>query len=71
MIGSPDLRADLSALDRGGGGKTHRNGEPRPRVGETIQIGIEGVFPINDRTGKHGGVRACLRVDLDPLLPGL
>ena len=69
MIGSPDLRADLSALDRGGGGKT--TGTVNPGAGETIQIGIEGVFPINDRTGKHGGVRACLRVDLDPLLPGL
>ncbi len=69
----PLVELDLqTALDRGGGGKT--TGTVNPGLvwaGETVQVGIEAVFPINDRTGKSAGVRAFLRVDLDKILPGL
>jgi hypothetical protein len=69
----PLVELDLqTALDRGAGGQT--TGTVNPGfvwVGEAVQIGIEGVFPINDRTGKTVGVRAFVRFDLNGILPGL
>jgi hypothetical protein len=69
----PLVELDLqTAFDRGGRGAT--TGTVNPGfvwAAQSIQIGIEAVCPINDRTGKTTGVRAVFRVDLDEILPGL
>lgn len=57
-------------LDRGSGGKT--NGTVNPGIlwaGKSFEIGLEAVFPINDRTGKNVGVRGMLHFFLDDLFP--
>ena len=57
-------------LDRGLGGKT--NGTVNPGIiwaGKFMQIGLEAVVPVNERTGKNVGVRAMLHFFLDDLLP--
>lgn len=58
-------------LDRGKGGKT--NGTVNPGIiwaGKFFQIGLEAVFPINERTGKNVGVIGLLHFFLDDLFPG-
>src|SRR5574337_113444 len=57
-------------LDRGSGGKT--NGTVNPGIfwqGRFVQIGVEAVIPINQRTGKNVGVQAGLTFFLDELFP--
>lgn len=57
-------------LDRGKGGKT--NGTVNPGViwaGKFLQIALEAVFPINERTGKNVGIRGMLHFFLDDLFP--
>ena len=69
----PLVEFDLqTALDRGVAGRTTGTANPGLvwAVGN-VQVGLEAVLPLNDRTGKTLGVRAFLRVDLDTFLPGL
>ncbi len=57
-------------LDRGQAGKS--TGTVNPGIiwaGRYFQIGVEAVFPINERTGKNVGVRALLHFFLDDLFP--
>jgi hypothetical protein len=57
-------------LDRGMAGKT--TGTVNPGIiwaGKVVQIGLEAVIPINDRTGKNVGVRGMLHFFLDDLFP--
>jgi hypothetical protein len=57
-------------LDRGQAGKS--TGTVNPGIiwaGRFFQIGLEAVFPINERTGKNVGVRAMLHFFLDDLFP--
>ncbi len=57
-------------LDRGSGGKT--NGTANPGIfwqGNVLQIGLEAVIPINERTGTNVGVQASLTFFLDELFP--
>ncbi len=57
-------------LDRGSAGTT--NGTVNPGIiwqGDFIQIGLEEVIPVNDRTGKNVGVQASLTFFLDELFP--
>jgi len=57
-------------LDRGAGGKT--NGTVNPGIfwlGDVLQIGLEAVIPINERTGKNVGVQASLTFFLEELFP--
>lgn len=57
-------------LDRGAGGKT--NGSVNPGVvwqGDTVQVLVEAVVPVNDRTGKNVGVQATLTFFLAELFP--
>jgi hypothetical protein len=57
-------------IDRGQGGLT--TGTVNPGivwVGRFMQVGIEAVVPINERTGKNVGVRGMLHFFLDDLLP--
>lgn len=57
-------------LDRGQSGRTV--GTVNPGIiwaGKFFQIGVEAVFPINERTGKNVGVRAMLHFFLDDLFP--
>ena len=64
-----DLQTDL---DRGSAGRS--TGTVNPGLvwaGETVQVGVEAVCPVNRRTGKTMGVRAFVRIDLDAVLPGL
>jgi hypothetical protein len=39
-------------------------------VGTTVQVGVETVIPANDRSGKHVGVRAFVRIALDEIFGG-
>ena len=58
-----------TALDRGESGKT--TGTVNPGcvwVNASAQIGIEAVFPVNERTGANMGVRAFLRLPLETIL---
>ena len=34
-----------------------------------MEIGLEAVIPVNERTGKNVGVRALLNIELDDLFP--
>ena len=57
-------------IDRGQGGRT--TGTVNPGViwaGRSFQVGVEAVFPINERTGKNVGVRGMLHFFLDDLFP--
>ncbi len=69
----PLVEFDLqTALDRGAAGRTTGTANPGlVWVGESVQVAIEAVLPLNDRTGKTVGIRGFLRVDLDEILPGL
>ena len=66
----PVVEFSLSTpLDRGGGGTT---GTVNPGVvwaGRFVQLGIEAVIPVNDRSGRHTGVIAQLHFYLDDLFP--
>ncbi len=69
MIPLVELNFD-NPLDRGMAGKS--TGTVNPGIiwaGKFIQIGLEAIFPINDRTGKNVGVRAQLHFFLDDLFP--
>ncbi len=57
-------------LDRGQAGKT--TGTVNPGIiwaGKFMQIGLEAIVPVNERTGKNVGVRAQLHFFLDDLFP--
>lgn len=57
-------------MDRGQGGRT--TGTVNPGVlwiGQTMQVGLEAVIPVNDRTGNGVGVVFQLHWFLDDLLP--
>ncbi len=60
-----------TALDRGSAGKTTGTANPGAVwVGESLQIGVEAVLPINERTGQNVGVRAFVRISLDEIFGG-
>lgn len=69
----PLVEFDLqTGLDRGAAGRT--SGTANPGLiwaSEKVQVGMEIVLPLNDRTGKTVGVRGFLRIDLDQIWPGL
>ena len=57
-------------IDRGQGGLT--TGTVNPGIiwaGRFFQVGVEAVFPINERSGKNVGVRGMLHFFLDDLFP--
>ncbi len=57
-------------LDRGQAGRY--TGTVNPGIiwaGKFFQIGVEAVFPVNDRTSKNVGIRGMLHVFLDDLFP--
>jgi hypothetical protein len=57
-------------LDRGHTGEY--TGTVNPGIvwaGKFFQVGIEAVFPVNDRTGKNVGIRGMLHFFLDDLFP--
>ncbi len=59
-----------SPLDRGQGGKT--TGTVNPGIlwaGQFVQLGLEAIIPINERTGKNVGVIGQLHFYLDGLFP--
>jgi hypothetical protein len=66
----PVVEFDLETpLNRGGGGTT---GTINPGVlwaGLYVQLGIEAVIPVNNRSGSHTGVIAQLHFFLDDLFP--
>ena len=68
----PLVEMDLQpALDRGGGGKTIGTANAGAVwVGQSIQIGVEAVVPVNERTGKNVGVRGFIKFDLNILGEG-
>jgi len=58
-----------TALDRGGSGTT---GTVNPGIiwaGQDIQLAVEAVIPVNDRSGNSVGVLAQLHFFLDDLFP--
>lgn len=58
-------------IDRGQGGLT--TGTVNPGViwaGRYLQVGVEAVLPINERTGKNVGIRGMLHFFLDDLFSG-
>lgn len=58
-----------TALDRGASGKTTGTANAGAVwIGKGVQIGLEVVVPINERSGKNVGVRAFVRFDLDQIL---
>lgn len=64
-----ELKFD-TPLDRGQSGKT--TGTVNPGIiwaGKFMQIGLEAIVPVNERTGKNVGVRAQLHFFLDDLFP--
>jgi hypothetical protein len=67
----PLVELDLSTpLDRGQAGKT--TGTVNPGIiwsGRFVQLGLEAVFPVNERTGKNVGIRGMLHFYLDDLFP--
>ena len=67
----PVVELDFSSfLDRGLAGKTI--GTINPGIiwaGKFIQLGIEAVVPINERTGKNVGVRGQIHFYLDDIFP--
>jgi hypothetical protein len=67
----PLVEIDINnPLDRGFAGKT--TGTINPGViwvGRYMQVGVEAVVPVNERTGKNVGIRAQLHFFLDDLFP--
>jgi hypothetical protein len=56
-------------VDRGSRGTTTGTANPGVVwIGNLVQVGVEAAIPLNERTGRHVGVRAFLRFDLDDLL---
>ena len=58
-------------IDRGQGGLT--TGTVNPGViwaGRYLQVGVEAVLPVNERTGKNVGIRGMLHFFLDDLFSG-
>jgi len=66
----PLIELDLrTGLDRGQSGRTTGTVNlGAVWVGKRIQIGVETVVPINERSGKNVGVRGFVRFDLDLVL---
>src|SRR5262249_15543265 len=66
----PLIELDLrTGLDRGQSGRTTGTANlGAVWVGKRIQIGVETVVPINERSGKNVGVRGFVRFDLDLVL---
>jgi hypothetical protein len=61
-----------TGLDRGAAGKTTGTANPGlVWAGESIQVGMEIVLPLDDRMGNTVGVRGFFRMDLDEIFPGL
>ena len=57
-------------VDRGQSGRT--TGTVNPGViwtGRLLQVGVEAVVPINERTGKNVGIRGMLHFFLDDIFP--
>ena len=58
-----------TALDRGQSGRTTGTTNiGAVWIGKGIQIGIETVVPVNERSGKNVGIRGFVRFDLDRVL---
>jgi hypothetical protein len=58
-----------STLDRGGNGT---DGTINPGIvwtGRKFQLGVEGIIPLNDRSGNGAGVRAQVHFFIDDLFP--
>jgi hypothetical protein len=66
----PLAELDLhTALDRGESGRTTGTMNlGAVWIGHWVQIGIETVVPVNERSGKNVGIRAFVRFDLDRVL---
>ena len=66
----PLVELDLhTALDRGQSGlTTGTTNLGAVWIGNRVQIGVETVVPINERSGKNVGIRAFVRFDLDRVL---
>lgn len=58
-----------SPVDRGGGGTTGTINPGIVWAGQYFQLGIEAIFPVNERTGHNVGVIAQLHFFLDDLFP--
>jgi hypothetical protein len=59
-----------TCLNRGCGGQT--TGTVNPGViwfGKYLQLGVEAIIPINERTGKNVGVRGLVHLFIDDLFP--
>jgi hypothetical protein len=59
-----------TALNRGAGGRT--TGTVNPGIlwlGQSVQLGVEAVLPVNDRSGRGVGAIAQLHFYLDDLFP--
>jgi hypothetical protein len=41
------------------------------RAGKFVEVGVEAIIPINNRTGKNVGVQALLHFFLDDLYPAV
>jgi hypothetical protein len=67
----PVVELDLrTPIDRGQAGKT--TGTINPGIiwaWKYVQVGVEAVIPLNERTGKNVGVRGMLHFFLDDLFP--
>ena len=58
-----------TALDRGQSGRTTGTTNiGAVWIGKGIQIGLETVVPVNERSGKNVGIRGFVRFDLDRVL---
>jgi hypothetical protein len=61
-----------SPVDRGQAGLV--TGTIQPGIlwsGKSVQIGVEAIIPMNERTGNQVGVIAQVHLYLDDLLPGI
>jgi hypothetical protein len=59
-----------TCLNRGCGGQT--TGTVNPGViwfGKYLQLGVEAIIPINERTGKNVGIRGLVHLFIDDLFP--
>jgi hypothetical protein len=67
----PLVEIDINnPLDRGFAGKT--TGTVNPGIiwaGKYLQLGLEAVVPVNERTGKNVGIRGQIHFFLDDLFP--
>jgi hypothetical protein len=68
----PLVEVDMqTAIDRGAAGKTFGTVNPGVVwVGKGLQVGVEAILPVNERSGKNVGVRAFLRIGLDEIFGG-